>query len=97
MSVIIIDVADMITDIYKVGPFTYHKIFQCDNGSECKAEVPKMLEKHGVMIQCAMTKYKDTHMAFIEALNKLLTEQLFKVQDAQELKVPKKASSTWVK
>ena len=28
------DVAEMIADIYKVGPFTYPKIFQCDNGSE---------------------------------------------------------------
>ena len=37
--------ADMTADIYKVGPFTYPKIFQCDNGSEFKAEVTKMLEK----------------------------------------------------
>ena len=27
------DVAAMIADIYKVGPLTYPKIFQCDNGS----------------------------------------------------------------
>ena len=31
------DVAEMIADIYKVGPLTYHKIFQCNNGSEFKA------------------------------------------------------------
>ena len=36
------DVADMIADIYKVGPLTYLRIFQCDNGSEFKAEVTKM-------------------------------------------------------
>ena len=30
-------------------------------------------------------------------LNKILTEQLFKVQDAQELNDPDKVSSTWVK
>ena len=35
------DVAEMIADIYKVGPLTYPKIFQCDNGSEFKAEVTK--------------------------------------------------------
>ena len=40
------DVADVIADIYKVGPLTYTKIFQCDNGSKFKAEVTKMLEKH---------------------------------------------------
>ena len=43
------------------------------------------------------TKYKHTHTAFVEALNKLLVEQLFKIQDAQELNDPEKVSSTWVK
>ena len=45
------DVAEMITDIYKVGPLTYPKIFQCDNGSEFKGEMTKILEKHEVKIQ----------------------------------------------
>ena len=79
----------MIADTYKVGPLTYSKIFQCDNGSEFKAEVTKMLEKHEVMIRCTTTKYKHTHTAFVEALNKILTEQ--------ELNDPDKVSSTWVK
>ena len=65
------EVAEM---IYKVGPLTYPKIFQCDNGSEFKAEVTKMLEKHEVRVQHAMTKYKHTHTAFVEALNKMPTE-----------------------
>ena len=91
------DVADMIADIYKVGPLTYPKIFQCDNGSEFKAEVTKTLEKHKVRIQYATTKYKHTHTTFVEALNKILTENLFKVQDAQMLNDPDKVSATWVK
>ena len=91
------DVADMITDIYKVDPLTYPKIFQRDNGSELKAEVTKLLEKHEVRIQHATTKYKHTHTAFIEALNKILTEKLFKVQDGQELNDWDKVSATWVK
>ena len=37
-----------------------------------------------------MTKYKHTHTAFVEALNKILAERLFKVQDAQELNDPRK-------
>ena len=45
------DVAEMIADIYKVGPLTYPKIFQHDNGSEFKGEVTKMLEKQEVKIQ----------------------------------------------
>ena len=45
------DVAEMIADIYKVGPLTYHCIFQCDNGSEFKGEVTKMLEKQEVKIK----------------------------------------------
>ena len=40
------DVAEMIADIYKVGPLKYPKIFQCDNGSEFKGDVTKMLEKN---------------------------------------------------
>ena len=91
------DVAEMIADIYKVGPLTYPKIFQCDNGSEFKGDVIKMLEKNEVKIQQVMTKYKHTHTAFVEALNKILTERLFKVQDAQELNDPEKVSSRWVK
>ena len=33
----------------------------------------------------------------MEALNKILTERLFKVQDAQELNDPQHVSATWVK
>ena len=91
------DVAEMIADIYKVGPLTYPKIFQCDNGSEFKGEVTKMLEKQEVKIRQVTTKYKHTHTAFVEALNKILTERLFKVQDAQELNDPEKVSLRWVK
>ena len=91
------DVAEMIADIYKVGPLTYPSIFQCDNGSEFKGDVTKMLEKQVVKIQRVTTKYKHTHTAFVEALNKILAERLFKVQDAQELNDPEKVSSRWVK
>ena len=91
------DVAEIIADIYKVGPLKYPKIFQCDNGSEFKGEVTKMLEKQEVKIRRVTTKYKHTHTAFVEALNKILAERLFKVQDAQELNDPEKVSSKWVK
>ena len=84
------DVAEMIADIYKVGPLTYPSIFQCNNGSEFKGEVTKMLEKQEVKIKRVTTKYKHTHAAFVEALNKILAERLFKVQDAQELNDPEK-------
>ena len=67
-----------------------------------------MLEKHEVKVQRVTTKYKHTYTAFVEALNKILTERLFKVQDAQELNDgpsgprvsgphPEKVSATWVK
>ena len=74
------DVAEMIADIYKVGPLTYPKIFQFDNGSEFKGEVTKTLEKNEVKIRRVTTKYKHTHTAFVEALNKILAERLFKVK-----------------
>ena len=44
------DVSEIIADIYKVGPLTYPKTSQCDNGSEFKGEVTKMLEKYEVKI-----------------------------------------------
>ena len=91
------DVAEMIADIYNVGPLKYPSIFQCDNGSEFKGDVTKMLEKQGVKIRQVTTKYKHIHTAFVEALNKILAERLFKVQDAQELNDPEKVSSRWVK
>ena len=78
------DMAEMIADIYKVGPLMYPSTFQCDNGSKFKGEVTEMLEKHGVKIQQVTTKYKHAHTSFVEALNKILAEQLFKVQDAQQ-------------
>ena len=59
------DIAEMKADIYKVGPLTYPKIFQCDNGSKFEADVTKMLEKHEVKIQHVTTKYKHTHTAFV--------------------------------
>ena len=91
------DVAEMIADIYKVGPLTYPKIFQCDNGSEFKGDVTKMLDKNEVKIGQVTTKYKHTHTALVEALNKILAFRLFKVQDVQELNDPEKVSLRWVK
>ena len=87
------DVANMIANIYKVGPIIYPRIFQCDNGGEFKGEVTKLLEKHELKICRVTMKYKHTHTAIVEALNKVLTEQLFKVQDTQELNNPAKLSS----
>ena len=45
--------------IYKKGRvFKYPKVFHCDNGSEFKSEVTKLLEKHSVEIRRATTKYQ---------------------------------------
>ena len=87
----------MIADIYKAEPLKYPKIFQFDNASKFKGEVTKMSEKNEVKIQRVTMKYKHTHTAFVEALNKILAERLFKVQDAQELNDPEKVSATWAK
>jgi len=91
------DVSEMISDIYKVGPLTFPKVFQCDNGSEFKSNVVKLLQKNNVEIRNETTKFKHTHTAFVESLNKVLAENLFKIQDAQELNDSEKISSTWVK
>ena len=57
----------------------------------------KLLEKQEVKIRQVMMKYAHTHTAFVEALNKILAERLFQVQDAQELNDHEKVSSRWVK
>ena len=92
------EVAFVLEAIYKKGGvFKYPKTFQCDNGSEFKNEVTKLLEKHNVEIRRATTKYKHTHPAFVEAFNKELAKLLFKPMDAQELQDPEKVSTIWVK
>ena len=77
--------------------FKYPKAFQCDNGSEFKNEVTKLLEKHSVDIRRATTKYKHTYTAFAEAFNSELAKLLFKPMDAQELQDPEKFSTILVK
>ena len=57
----------------------------------------RLLQKHEVKISRVTTKNKHTHTASVQVLNKILAEQLFKVQDAQELNHPEKVLSTWVK
>ena len=92
------EVAFVLEAIYKKGDvFKYPKAFQCDNGSEFKNEVTKLLEKHNVEIRRATTKYKHTHTAFVEDFNKELAKLLFKPMDAQELQDPEKVSTIWVK
>ena len=92
------EVAFLLEAIYKKGGiFKYPKVFQCDNGSEFKNEVTKLLEKHNVDIRRATTKYKHTHTAFVEAFNRELAKLLFKLMDAQELQDPEKVSAIWVK
>ncbi|XP_057308085.1 uncharacterized protein LOC130645973 [Hydractinia symbiolongicarpus] len=76
------EVADMIKDVYKKGPLRYPETFQCDNGSEFKSDVAKLLEGKGVEIKQATTKYHHTFTAFVESYNKVLAERLFNPQDA---------------
>ena len=80
------EVAFVLEAVYKKGgDFKYPKIFHCDNGSEFKSKVTKLIESHSVEIKCATTKYKHTHSAFVEAFNKERAKELFKPMDAQEL------------
>ena len=84
------EAAFVLEAIYKKGSvFKYPKTFQCNNGSEFKNEVTKLLEKHNVKIRRATTKYKHTHTAFVQAFNRELAKLLFKPMDAQELEAKK--------
>ena len=78
------EVAFVLKAIYKKGGvFKYPRTFQCDNGSELKNEVAKLLEKHNAEIRRATTKYKHTHTAFVEVFNKELAKLFLKPMDAQ--------------
>ena len=57
----------------------------------------KLLEQRKVGIRRTITKYKHTHTAFVETLNKKLEKQLFKPMDAQELQDLQKVSGIWIK
>ena len=62
------EVSFVLEAIYKKGGgFKYPKVFECDNGSEFKSDVAKLLEKHNVDIRRTTTKYKHTQKAFVEA------------------------------
>ena len=92
------EVVFVLEAIYKKGGvFKYSTTFQCENGSEFKNEVTKLLEKHNFEIRRAVAKYKHAHTAFVEAFNKELAKLLFKPMDAQELQNPEKVSTIWVK
>ena len=62
------DVAFLLKNIYesKANPLTWPEVFQCDKGTEFKADVTKLLESHNVKINSVTTKYKHTHTAFVE-------------------------------
>ena len=67
------EVAFVLEAIYKKGGvFNYPRLLQCDNGSEFKNEVTKLPEKDNADIRRAITKYKNTHTAVVEAFNKEL-------------------------
>ena len=55
------EVAFVLEAIYKNdGVCKYHRAFQCDNETEFKSEVTRLLEKHNVDIRRITTKYKHT-------------------------------------
>ena len=92
------EVAFVLEVIYKKGSvFKCPKTFQCNNGSQFKNELTKLLEKHSTEVRRATTKYKHTHTAFLEAFNKILAKLLFKPIDAQEFQDTEKVSTIWVK
>ena len=81
------DVAFLLKTIYesKANPLKWPEVFQCDNGSEFKADVTKLLEAHDGKINRVTTKYKHRHTAFIESFNKMLQKKFVVVMNAKKL------------
>ena len=90
--------AFLLKNIYKLkaNPLKWLEVFQCDNGSEFKPDMTKLLEKHYVKINRVTTKYKYKHKAFVKSFNKVLAEKLFAVMDTKEPQAGE-YSEKWVK
>ena len=56
----------------------------------------KLLEAHNIKIDSVITKYKHTHMVFLENFNKRLEEKLFMIMDVKEFQT-RDNSDKWVK
>ena len=92
------EVAFLLGAIYKKGGnFKYSEVFQCDNESEFKAEVKKLLEIHNVNNQMATRTYKHTDTAVVDVFDRELEKLLFKPMYTQELRNPTKVSKICVK
>ena len=91
------EVAEMFKDIYKKGPLCYPEELHVDSGTEFKGPVLNLMRENKVEVKSVVTKHRHRFSCFIENLNKVLAQRLFKVQDAQELNNPSKDSKVWVK
>ena len=72
----------------KSNVFKYPEIFQCNNMSEFKSDVTKLLEKHNVNIRRA--RYKYIHTAFVEAFKKALEKSCLSPWRLKNFKTLKK-------
>ena len=83
------EVAFVLEAICKKGNmFKYPEIFQCNNMSEFKSDVTKLLEKHNVNIRRA--RYKYIHTAFVEAFKKGLEKSCLSPWRLKNFKTLKK-------
>jgi len=64
------------------NPLIWPKVFLSDKGSEFKGECEKLLRKHGVRIQKAMSKKT---MGIIERSNRTFQERFYRILDAYDL------------
>src|SRR3990170_5452346 len=64
------------------NPLIWPKVFLSDKGSEFKGECEKLLRKHGVRIQKAMSKKT---MGIIERSNRTFQERFYSILDAYDL------------
>ena len=69
------DVAFLLKTMYdsKANPLTWPEVFQCDNGSEFKSDVTKLLESQNVKINSVVRQSISIH---IQHLSRTLTSEL---------------------
>ena len=89
------EVAQAFQWIYENTPLTYPKTLIIDDGKEFYGDTTKLMEKHGVMIQCGDPSQYHLQ-GTVERFNRTLADRLFSYQYYKELEDPLKSNREWV-
>ena len=89
------EVAQAFQWIYENTQLTYPKTLIVDDGKEFYGDTTKLMEKHGVIIQCGDPS-QHRSQGIVERFNRTLADRLFSCQYQKEFEDPSKSNREWV-